>query len=239
MAAFGWTRLAALLKLYSISMLNSSRHEVARNGWPVPKTLISGADFPGPLPGSVRTRVSRVNLRNLIPIAAVWVGAASFPAAAYAAESRVSDVCVEIAKTRKPVAVLIGPDGRRSAGPVMLGSLAVPSDLVSDAEKFPSGFRVVVSPPSIQVRNIGSGLSVLLTKMKSMCANSSTYEVVLTAEFKRPGGIRPYKFENEFPDLYTEDQYGYEVGATQAYRFDHRLLGEFVEPRTVVPSRKR
>lgn len=179
-----------------------------------------------------------VAFRNFVfPLAAAVV--ANLAAAAGPIESRVPAVCVEVAKSRKPVAILVDPDGRRSAGPVMLGSLAVPSDLVSDSERFPSGFRVVVSPSSIQVRNIGSGRSVLLTKMKPMCANSSTYGVALSAEFKRTGGIRPYKFENDFPDLFTEDQYGHEVDATQAYRFDHRLLGEFVEPQAAASSTKK
>lgn len=168
-------------------------------------------------------------------------GVVTAVAAAEAIESSAaSDVCVEIRKSSKPVAILIDPEGRISAGPAMLGSVPVSSDFVSDAEQFSSGFRVVVSPNSIRVRNVQSGgFSVQLMKVKPICAKSSTYAVNLKAEFKGGGGIRPYKFEDGFPELYIVDGSGYETDATRAYRFDHRLLGEFVEPRAAVSSKKK
>lgn len=142
------------------------------------------------------------------------------------------EYCSRLKSSNEPMAILIAPDGRESAGPIQFGRLPVSSNASGGEDIFfPSGYRVVIAPPRVKVHNLASnGYSVRLDRLAtSLCRSSTTYAVNLYMNFK-PGGARPYKFSDDFPRLSTIDRSGHEVGVDEAYRFDARLFGELTEP---------
>lgn len=151
---------------------------------------------------------------------------------AVARDRMLPEYCLRLLKSMTPTAILIGPDGKESSGPLEFGRFPVRSSASGGEDvHFPTGHSVVISPQQIRVHNLVSdGYSVRLDEIaSSLCPRSRTYIVNLYMNFK-PGSIRPYKFSDEFPKLSILDRHGYEVELNNSYRFDARLFGELVEP---------
>jgi hypothetical protein len=138
-----------------------------------------------------------------------------------------TSICQEIKKEKEPSVFLINKDNSITEGPIYFGKYGyINND--NDYDVIPTDYKVIIIPAKLKVIPC-AGSCLSLTKAKSLCPGTATYDLAYTRLNKRRNindmSWLPYKMDTyaTFPDV-EDPGSPYPVAIT--YHFEQRIIGE-------------
>ena len=138
--------------------------------------------------------------------------------------------CATIDADKKASVYLVDMAGALSAGPLDVGVISTPKDLIVDQAFYPTHFKIITTPKVVEFTDTcGQGICIKLKKIGSACKKSTMYSVKFAITLQGGGHEGPYYLDdltlNGFK--FEADDHGYP--APVDFKFVTKLRGKVVD----------